>query len=433
MAHSGVYYPFIYFRDEDWLKLMALYWDDLSRMVPDDFTTYDSPTVAALQEAGFLRNVDPAPHAGKFEEEFGTLIETRASQLVPEYGIARRDAWKYADDPEFRDPSSLQPRMSYISCGRMAPPVRRALIDSGLAEEALNRHQQPMLGMHPRLAYVYLAALADQLAQRFLLRPVTESVANYAAWSGCSIQRLADGLLRDPVNNPDRDSDAPSDAPSDADRGAPAAGEPVIPLANFILQTVVPDVRAVPVERVLQLRERHYLGLLQFQRELESFAAENAPLLTIDDPRERERQLLLAYRNTFGARLDEFQRKLREFGFDSLVGTVGIKVSAPALAGWVTGAVGSGGAGAVTGATAGVVASGAAGGALTLGPVGVAAGVTVGLAGGLLLYAGDRRRSFNQLTAPSAISYLWRLQEGLKPASLWDQVARSARRFCLGS
>jgi hypothetical protein len=32
MARRCLYYPFIHFRDEAWLKLGALYWDDVSRI-----------------------------------------------------------------------------------------------------------------------------------------------------------------------------------------------------------------------------------------------------------------------------------------------------------------------------------------------------------------------------------------------------------------
>ena len=33
-SYVGLYYPFIDFRDEGWLKLTALYWDSLRRIVP---------------------------------------------------------------------------------------------------------------------------------------------------------------------------------------------------------------------------------------------------------------------------------------------------------------------------------------------------------------------------------------------------------------
>jgi hypothetical protein len=36
-AHIGLYYPFIHFRDESWLKLTSLYWDRMGRIVPEGY------------------------------------------------------------------------------------------------------------------------------------------------------------------------------------------------------------------------------------------------------------------------------------------------------------------------------------------------------------------------------------------------------------
>jgi len=43
--YIGLYYPFIHFKDEQWLKLSALYWDKMARIVPKDYDKKDSPTV----------------------------------------------------------------------------------------------------------------------------------------------------------------------------------------------------------------------------------------------------------------------------------------------------------------------------------------------------------------------------------------------------
>jgi len=43
--YSGLYYPFIHFKDEAWLKLTALYWDQMVRIVPKKYELHDSDTV----------------------------------------------------------------------------------------------------------------------------------------------------------------------------------------------------------------------------------------------------------------------------------------------------------------------------------------------------------------------------------------------------
>jgi hypothetical protein len=42
MARRCLYYPFIHFRDEAWLKLSALYWDDVTRIVPKSYAPRDT-------------------------------------------------------------------------------------------------------------------------------------------------------------------------------------------------------------------------------------------------------------------------------------------------------------------------------------------------------------------------------------------------------
>jgi len=46
-SYAALYYPFIHFKDDRWLKLSALYWDRIGRIVPSAYRTEDSETVRA--------------------------------------------------------------------------------------------------------------------------------------------------------------------------------------------------------------------------------------------------------------------------------------------------------------------------------------------------------------------------------------------------
>ncbi|WP_405868153.1 hypothetical protein OG407_49790 [Streptomyces sp. NBC_01515] len=50
MQRIGLYYPYIHFRDEQWLKLAALYWPQIARAVPRDYQVRDSRTAAILAD-----------------------------------------------------------------------------------------------------------------------------------------------------------------------------------------------------------------------------------------------------------------------------------------------------------------------------------------------------------------------------------------------
>jgi hypothetical protein len=73
MSNYGraLYYPYIEIRDDRWIKLAALYYDGLSRIVPHGVQPEDSETVRALNEkSDFLRNLNPESDADPVANEF---------------------------------------------------------------------------------------------------------------------------------------------------------------------------------------------------------------------------------------------------------------------------------------------------------------------------------------------------------------------------
>ena len=92
-SHSGLYYPFIHFKDDSRLKLSALYWDTMARIVPSSYETEDSDTVKALGD--FVVPIPPseAPYEfGKtflaFVEEFGRFRDSGGHEHVPHPGTS---------------------------------------------------------------------------------------------------------------------------------------------------------------------------------------------------------------------------------------------------------------------------------------------------------------------------------------------------------
>jgi hypothetical protein len=89
LARLGLYYPFIQFRDDSWLKLAALYWDRIGRIVPPGYELQDSDTVLRLQgELGFVANLAPSYAAmDGVSREFLELLADRGPELSDLYGI----------------------------------------------------------------------------------------------------------------------------------------------------------------------------------------------------------------------------------------------------------------------------------------------------------------------------------------------------------
>src|SRR5919108_2142094 len=98
----GLYYPFIHFRDEEWLKVAALYWPRMCRIVPPDYQTKDSDAVKRLiDELDFVSNVSPTPATTVVGKRFLTFLQKNEGDLRERYGLSDAEAWK-------PDPVTLQ-------------------------------------------------------------------------------------------------------------------------------------------------------------------------------------------------------------------------------------------------------------------------------------------------------------------------------------
>jgi hypothetical protein len=82
-SYQALYYPFIHFKDDSWLKLTALYWDKVARIVPHDYATDDSDTVKAL--APCIDTVRPTWAPVDFAQTF--------VDFVAQYGPKLQEKW----------------------------------------------------------------------------------------------------------------------------------------------------------------------------------------------------------------------------------------------------------------------------------------------------------------------------------------------------
>ena len=249
-TYQALYYPFIHFKDDDWVKVAALYWDQLGRIVPTDYTTEDSSTVKAL--GSFVRDLRPDWVRSEFAKSFVDFIQEYAPQLKAKYALALRDTWPALSGsqrpPRAGGPSGNDLRLGYIYYEKLSDDVRRVLKDSGLASP--DDRGERWIGMHPRLAWVYMTALAEQLAGEHGLRPLTDETRDHMALSALSTERLAHALLEDV-------------ALVDA---APTATEVETVLVSVAFRAVVPkDPANLSIDKVLAFREKYPAERARFQ------------------------------------------------------------------------------------------------------------------------------------------------------------------------
>lgn len=420
MQRMGLYYPYIHFRSEQWLKLAALYWPQLARVVPHGYRVRDSRTAAILaDELDFVVSVPPDQSAIAVAGTFIEAIELHAPAeqefevftadlALPPDNIhvadhAANQWWLPAEHAEsYRLPPRLPRRLAGVYRDEVAPPLREALIGAGLAVETTRdihvgtaaRETGHWLAMDPRLAWAYKCALTEHLARANELEPLTDGIASYAVTLPWTAERVLE-LLEEGNGRPDRVRGEGQREDSANVEGAAAR------IAMLAMQLVVPtDLQAVPAERIVAVRKHSGAEFDAFRDAVIAAAGELAGLsLESADP-----AIVAAYLDQVVARrfeqpLADLRSAMRGLGVETALSAAGMKFELP-------------------------VAVATVGGSLFGQPaVAAAGGVAFALVGlGRSLKQGRQTR-----LGASPESYLLRVEKGLRPGSLLSRV-RNPRR-----
>lgn len=100
MATIGLYRPFIHFKDDDWLKLSALYWDRMARIVPPSYcsdqrkTTLpkdSSVTRALIDNLDYVVNIQPNEVTYPVSDLFTQLLTAHARKLRKRYDVGEAE------------------------------------------------------------------------------------------------------------------------------------------------------------------------------------------------------------------------------------------------------------------------------------------------------------------------------------------------------
>ena len=209
----AVYYPYIHIRDERWLKVAALYWPRMVRIVSPDYPTRNSQLVNILtDELGFIIDHPPDDAARDVASPFAAFIEgfgstalrrmrvTQDSSLLsPEHLVlphppavfgasgsmaheTRLPAYEHYS-PTWSHTNNLASDTAGVHRSEVAPPLTEKLIDAELAVPARGE----WLAMNPELAWLYKCRLTEELAARNLLVPTTYQMPAHAVMGGLSI------------------------------------------------------------------------------------------------------------------------------------------------------------------------------------------------------------------------------------------------------
>jgi Family of unknown function (DUF6236) len=428
-ANIGLYHPYIHFRDDGWLKRSALYWSRMARIVPRSYIPNPASAVlerdsdvtrALIDQCDYVVNIPPSEVSYPVSSVFTTLLVRYAEPLRERYDVTRAAEWP-ADPVTSRYAQLRNPSLAYVHSSKLDGSLIRQLQMARLAEEH-NENGHLWVGMHPRLAQVYMAALAEEVARFNTFSPTTPEPVDHVAALGWGLDRLTAALLGErrifDVIDAER---RPAGGRGARQLGAEGAGahqdagvgrtvgdrvvDPEVPamLALISVSCPVPaDTDALSVAQIVNVRDHYQSELSRFQEFVSTFVKQQ--LLDLDpaiaDPAAVRAHLQVAYEQQIRPMVDDLRRVLRGRGIDTVEAVMGTSLVVPPV----------------------------------LQPLGAPEPVTLSAAAvfSLLPLLRARRQSAQQAYRDSPVAYLLRLDEELTPQTMPARVGHWVRRFVMG-
>jgi hypothetical protein len=307
MDSIGLYYPYMHFRSESWLKAAALYWPQMGRMVPRGYPTRDSVEVQILRgEVDFIVDIDPTPATFAVSEIFQALLASHGEQL-------RRHLLLAPDTASVTHTQADPTGVGFVYAPKIAPALRAALEDMGLTASrgayAWQELARPSMtspgdwvGMDARLAGVYMCVLAQHLAKGNDLHLTTDQAEAQVAVSGLTVDDVARVLLGDAL------------VAHDLERSR-SNSELETRLALLALKAVIPaNLAEVPMASVVKLRQDHYAEFQAFRDQVQLALKDLADLDDLVSPEVQSAHLRAVVRRRFEEPRAELKRAFKSSG-----------------------------------------------------------------------------------------------------------------------
>jgi hypothetical protein len=401
-AHIGLYFPYFHFPSDNWVKVSALYWDKMYRIVPSYYQTRrDTDLVKVLcgqnkEKTGFIANIDPDAFYVDLHDisiQFIRLIENHTQELVKYYGIENRDKWEVNEYTSKISPES-DTRLAYIYNEKIDYELGQILDSRGLGtRRGSNEQGREWIGMHPRLANVYMSALAERLSLRAGAHPVASDSINYFAITGFTFERLAQVLL-------DRSRViAPNPTEDELEAG----------LATFALKSVMPkDFDKISIDQILEIREKYSGQFGGFQDFIHHIIDQLPSLQDISGNEFVNDHLRAEYNKSIKPKIEELDDALNNLDIETIPAVINMETVVPKFF-----------------AVGGLLA-----GAALINP---ALGVTSAVAMGLWKIISDKRKAVKKALDASDVSFLMHVRDDLTPAGSLDWLAIQASKLIDGT
>lgn len=301
MRDAGLYFPFIHVRDDDWLKLAALYWPQLYRIAPQYYRTRDSATARELHDAEVFRSLDPQHYLDGMTIDLIHAIENNLDVLQSAYGLESAsetfDGTSIWSDGVGNTTSS--PQLAWIHARKFSPHLIQRLVAADLAVQGRPQPAEDhdgfdgaWIGMHPALGGAYMTALAMQIGQRDDMLPVTDQSESRISAPSADVAAVLHLLT--------------------GSAGGAQGEEVGSRYMMLALQYIRPkNLSAIPVRRILECRESLAPELQGFREHVEAAEAELEAVAALQTEQRRLDAVANHVQRTIEVPLRELERGLR--------------------------------------------------------------------------------------------------------------------------
>jgi hypothetical protein len=328
MSFTGLYYPYIHFRSgDDWVKLAALYWDELYRIVPNDDQPEDSNVISdfrvqgGIEQGGFVKAVWPGRGSEVVSAAFEEFINGNRKRIAY-YKLTNKAKWPPTPSEWLSrcGEAEAETKLARVFYGKLSEGLRKILVDESLAEDHPNDLE---LWMNPKLAFVFMTALAEEIAQAHGFQPLTDSVVGQIAVNGCTPKRLGELLL--------------GEVPQ---RSATATEAEAI-LANIAISNHVPaDISKMDVSEIIDFRRQNLAALVGFRDWVHSLTQSWDWLQGIKDNGTLNDRLRERYKVEMEPRIEALKSEMRVQKVKTALATIGISIAIPAAVNPIAGLFG---------------------------------------------------------------------------------------------
>jgi hypothetical protein len=256
MQQNALYYPHIGLHNSSLIKAMALFYDNIYRIVPDNVIPDDPEDLAALLEEGSIgRIIDPANYSKKASEEFLSTRWSAAALMHKEEG---------------------EEMIVKLHEKKIDERVRELFVEAGYKKD------NHWMFVPTSVASQFMLFMANEIARKNKLSMIT---GDWSAWTGTSYFSV-DGDVDELIMNIGNDRFA--------DEYAESFG-----LFGLIMSELVPiNISEITSDKILEFREKRRGEIVRFRECMHDLRNEliqiESPDIKIDTVEDKVKELIKA-------------------------------------------------------------------------------------------------------------------------------------------